>query len=59
MTQAADGATRDDRVLFLPLTDRDAKPSRAVLQQAGIELDVCASFDALLQRARSAAPRPC
>jgi signal transduction histidine kinase/ActR/RegA family two-component response regulator len=35
-------------VLLLPLTDRDAKTSRGVLQKAAIEMEVCDSFDALL-----------
>jgi signal transduction histidine kinase len=38
----------DRRVLLLPLTNRDAKTSRDVLQRAGIEVDVCETFDALL-----------
>jgi signal transduction histidine kinase len=44
----APGGARDNRVLVLPLTKRDAKTSREVLQKAGIEIDVCESFDALL-----------
>jgi len=56
VTVAADGGTRDSRVLLLPLTNRDAKTSRDVLQKAGIGLEVCESFDALLDElARGAA----
>jgi signal transduction histidine kinase len=47
---------RDRRVLLLPLTDRDAKTSREILQRAAVELDVCENFDALMDElARGAA----
>jgi signal transduction histidine kinase len=39
---------RDRRVLLLALTSRDATTSREVLHKAGIEVDVCERFDALL-----------
>jgi signal transduction histidine kinase len=47
VTQGA-AERRDRRVLLLPLTNRDAKTSRDVLQKAGIEVDVCENFDALV-----------
>jgi signal transduction histidine kinase len=39
---------RDSRVLLLPLTNRDAKTSQEVLQKAGIEVEICETFDSLL-----------
>jgi two-component system, sensor histidine kinase len=55
VTQGA-AERRDRRVLLLPLTDRDAKTSRDVFQKAGIEVDICDNFDALLDElARGAA----
>jgi signal transduction histidine kinase len=47
VTQGA-AERRDRRFLVLPLTSRDAETSREVLKKAGIEVDVCESFDALL-----------
>jgi signal transduction histidine kinase len=47
VTQAS-GGSRDNLVLLLPLTSRDAKTSRDVLQKAGIEVEVCENFEALL-----------
>jgi two-component system, sensor histidine kinase len=52
----ASGGARDNRVLLLPLTSRDAKTSREVLQKAGVEVEICESFDELLDElARGAA----
>ena len=49
-------SARDSRVLLLPLTNRDAKTSREVLQKAGIEVELCETFDAMLEElARGAA----
>jgi signal transduction histidine kinase/ActR/RegA family two-component response regulator len=46
---------RDNRVLFLAATARDAKVTRSMLTPLGITLDVCRTFDGLLREVAAGA----
>jgi len=48
-------AARDRRVLYLPATARDAELAVAAVAPAGVVLQVCRSFDDLLQEAAAGA----
>jgi len=51
----SDTGRRDARVIFLAPTAADAASTRALLAPAGIELEICATFDALVRELQAGA----
>jgi hypothetical protein len=47
-----DESTRDRRLLFLAATAKDAATTESMLSPLGIRLDVCRTFEALLEEAK-------
>jgi signal transduction histidine kinase/CheY-like chemotaxis protein len=48
-------SARDRRVLFLPATAKDASTTHAILSPLGLHLEICRTFDALVQEVNAGA----
>ena len=54
-TSTAASLGRDDRVLLLALTVKDAVTTRALLRDVGVQVEICRSFGEMLQSLRDGA----